>query len=466
MPPSDIAPTAGIDRSVLSSYVPAVVQRLVADLDGPIEEPRLEPIPGALLFADVSGFTALTERLAAAGAAGTETLTRVLNDYFGGLIARIAHHRGDVLKFAGDALVVSFPEEDGGAADAVLRAGACALDIQSALAGHRSDEGIPLSLKLAVSSGRVACAYLGGVWGRWEMIVVGPPLSAAGQAADHCEPGAVVLSPEAWRLAEDQCTGVPIGDGAVRLERVDHPPAPPPQQSVELSETAARAAWTFLPGAIRARLQAGQGHWLAELRRITVIFARLPGHAGDVSLEKSQQLMTRLQRLVYSVEGSVNKISADDKGLSFVAVLGMPPLAHEDDPRRSVRLALAMASAMTDSGFAPWIGVATGRAFCGVVSSELRCEYTMLGDVVNLAARLMVASNGGVLCDAATRDGAAEYTASNPSRLWRSRVRPSRCRRSSRAARRTGRWGRPAGTPDPSSAGKRSSPPSPIASMS
>ena len=48
------------------------------------------------------------------------------------------------------------------------------------------------------------------------------------------------------------------------------------------------------------------------------------------------------------------------------------------------------------------MGVASGRAFCGIVGTEERCEYTLIGDVVNVAARLAHAANGGVLVDRTT----------------------------------------------------------------
>ena len=63
----------------------------------------------AVLFADISGFTALSERLAAKGADGVEELTQILNAYFGRLIEVIVDHGGDVVKFAGDALLAFWP---------------------------------------------------------------------------------------------------------------------------------------------------------------------------------------------------------------------------------------------------------------------------------------------------------------------------------------------------------------------
>lgn len=403
--------------AVLASYVPVVVQNRMFELGGGLQQARIDVLRGALLFADVSGFTALTERLAARGPAGIELLVRRLNGYFGSLIDVILAYGGDVLKFAGDALVVVFNEAEGQEHKAVLRAAACSLAIQKAVAAEReSEDGLVLSLKVAVAVGKLACAFLGGVRGRWEMVVYGPPLLDAGNAAGKCEPGAVVLSASAWTQIASEAVAEPLGDGVMRLRQTQREPERAPLPLPELSGKAAQAAWSFVPYAIRAKLNSGQGDWLAELRKITVIFVTLPGHASDVALSQTQELMTRLQQLVYRVEGSVNKISVDDKGLSLIAVLGMPPLSHEDDPRRGLLLALEMHDLMVQLKFTPSIGVTTGRAFCGVIGNVRRREYTMIGDIVNLSARLMVASAGSVLCDQATRDGAVEHFEFEPTK--------------------------------------------------
>lgn len=411
-PPVPVSPApGGLPDGALASYVPAVVLERIHALGGALREARVDTLHGTLLFADISGFTALTERLAARGPVGVETLVRRLNAYFGALIEVLLAHGGDVLKFAGDALVVLFPAAGAdGATAAVQRAACCGLAAQQALVSQREDaEGMVLSLKIAIASGNLACAFLGGERGRWEMVVFGSPLLEAGRISGHCEPGAVVVGPSSWRALGAQALGVEVGPEVHRLTALRERPAVAPLAAPALTGEAARAAWSFVPYAIRARLSGGQGDWLAESRRITVIFVTLPGHASDTSLERTQELMLKLQQLVYRVEGSVNKISVDDKGLSLIAVLGMPPLSHEDDPRRGLTLALDMHDLMVALKFTPSIGVTTGRAFCGVIGNVRRREYTMIGDIVNLSARLMVASAGGVLCDQATREGAGAH---------------------------------------------------------
>lgn len=87
----------------LPAYVPRLLRsRLATDTAGGAFELRFE---AAVVFADISGFTALAERLAREGPSGAEALSRVLNACFGRLVDVVAQHGGDVLKFAGDALL-------------------------------------------------------------------------------------------------------------------------------------------------------------------------------------------------------------------------------------------------------------------------------------------------------------------------------------------------------------------------
>jgi class 3 adenylate cyclase len=69
---------------------------------------------GCLLFSDVSGFTALSERLAVMGPKGAEHLTEVINRYFTEMIDILTRSNGTLLKFAGDATLVFFSEQKNG----------------------------------------------------------------------------------------------------------------------------------------------------------------------------------------------------------------------------------------------------------------------------------------------------------------------------------------------------------------
>ena len=120
-----------VPLETLISYVPRRLLRRFVPGGARGSEPGYEAFRGPLLFADISGFTDLTERLARKGPAGTEELTSILNSYFGRLLDLISDHGGDTLKMAGDGLVVAWeaetPEQ---VREAVIRAVQCAQEIQ------------------------------------------------------------------------------------------------------------------------------------------------------------------------------------------------------------------------------------------------------------------------------------------------------------------------------------------------
>jgi class 3 adenylate cyclase/tetratricopeptide (TPR) repeat protein len=389
----------------LASYVPVLIQRRFGASVPSRTEPVLDHFAAAVLFADITGFTALTERLAAHGPAGAEELTRLLNAYFDQLITLILAHGGDILKFAGDAQIAVWPvtvDED--LTVVTLRAAQCALAVQQALNNYKVAENIHLSMRVGIAAGDVVTMHVGGVRERWELLIAGPPLEQVGSAEHQAKPGDVVVSAEAWARVRGACTGIELEHGAVRLVAV-RKPVPSYQLTAPLSAAMSEAAlWAYIPGAIRARLAAGQTGWLAELRRVTVLFVNLPGLRPTMAgaLARTQEVMQALQTALYHYEGSINKLSVDEKGITLVAALGLPPLFHEDDAVRGVQAAQAMQTRLRDLGLHPAIGITTGRAYCGEIGNIRRREYTLIGAIVNLAARLMQAAPDDILCDTAT----------------------------------------------------------------
>ncbi len=396
---------------MLRCYVPKFLASRFLARPAPLDAPGMERFRSAVLFADISGFTPLAERLAQRGPAGAEDLSGLLTAYFGQLTALIAAHTGEVITFAGDGLLAAWPAAGDDLSAPTWRAGQCALAVQAALHNYEVGSGLRLSLRIGVAAGEVMALHIGGVGGRWQLLLAGAPLIQASRAEQRASPGEVVLSPEAWELAHDNCQGQVLPGGYLRLTTADAcgiPPAPsrPPEEPGE-------AALAYVPEVVRTRLAAGQGEWLAELRRVTLFFLNLldvdPG-ATDL-LEPLQLAMAVVQPILQQYEGSLKEVIVDDKGLTLVAVFGLPPLAHEDDPARAARAALVTQRALGELGMRCAIGLATGRAFCGAVGSDLHREYGTIGEVMNLAARLMQAAPDTILCDGATYRAARSHLA-------------------------------------------------------
>jgi len=98
-------------------------------------------------------------------------------------------------------------------------------------------------------------------------------------------------------------------------------------------------------------------------------------------LQLIQNTVITLQKCVYSLEGSLNKLVMDDKGSTLICVWGLSPLSHDDDAIRAVLCALNMRKQlMKEVKCACNIGIATGVVFAGVVgTSGSRKEFSVIG---------------------------------------------------------------------------------------
>jgi class 3 adenylate cyclase/tetratricopeptide (TPR) repeat protein len=388
--------------NVLAGFVPAAVLRRYGAADQLPPDAQAEAIRGAVLFADISGFTPLAERLGGRGGRGAEELTEILNLVFGHLITSIDRHGGEVLKFAGDALLAVWEDPD--TAAATLRAAACGLELHRVARAAASEAGVELTLRIGIGAGPLELLYVVGDGDRRECLATGSPLDQMAVAEHQARVGDTVLSAQAWAGVASRATGSPLGEGCVRVREVQEPPLRPSSRK-EAAKPQAEALSPFVSRAVRERVAAGQSDWLSELRRVTVLFLCLQMGEGE-TLASTQAAFERITEVFHRYQATVDKLSVDDKGLIALVALGLPPLSHPDDPERAVMAALELREALAAQGLGCRIGIATGRVFCGVVGSALRREYTVIGDTVNLAARLMQQAADGILCDQSTHDAA------------------------------------------------------------
>jgi class 3 adenylate cyclase len=404
----------------ITSYLPAsILSYLLDHSEGPFNPPLRQTYRTCVLFADVSGFTALCEAMAAKGPSGDEYLAKHLNSYFELLLRTMSSQGGDVFKFAGDAILVLWPPSLGDLKTTARRATQCAFEIKEKLQKVNVGDNIVLSVKVGVGVGEVNILHCGGVFGRMEYIATGQPLVQAFAAEHHAKLGDVVLAPEVWELVKDYSTAEVSESGAILLDikekiRKVNIFRTTPQLSQIPSAEVIRNVSKYVPSAVLPFIPHHEEKWAGELRRITVLFVNLSlqdigigvdKHISDQDVSFIQQVLESVQLAVYRYEGSLNKFLMDDKGSTLIAVFGLPPLAHEDDGVRGVLSSLAICAKLHELNLRPSIGVSTGNAFCGVVGNRRR-EYTVLGDFVNLAARLMqhaTKQGGGIVCDSSTQ---------------------------------------------------------------
>lgn len=398
----------------LQSYVPEPIVQALAHGRVPTQAPEQETWHAAVLLVDISGFTALTEQLAMRGPVGAEELSRILNTLFDHIIQLVTAQGGQIVQFVGDALIVVWPAADAptvqmALATATQRALQCALLLEKQLNGYTAQPQMKLYLKTIAGAGEVMATGVGGLRDRWQYLMTGPAVAQISRAGPLAAPGTVIVSPEAWRLVQDRGQGEMLPGGAVRLQSMaDIRPSPTPtyQLPPETEPHLRRYVFHF----VQDHLPASRHGWLAELRRLTILFLNVNlEYNAPPALALLQRAVTAVQEILYRYEGHWTRIVVDEKGTTLLMVLGLPPYTHENDPLRGIQVALALNPVFTSLGINGTIGITTGRVFCGEQGNTRRREYTFLGNVVNLAARLMNAARpfsqgAGItaLCDQAT----------------------------------------------------------------
>ncbi len=158
----------------------------------------------------------------------------------------------------------------------------------------------------------------------------------------------------------------------------------------------------YLPPEMLSKLEAArrQGGMAGERRVITMLFCDVKGStaaAEQVDPEIWTEIMNgafeRMIRPIYQYEGTVPRLMGD----AILAFFGAP-VAHEDDPQRAVMAGLAIQAGMRPYAdemrrtygldFGLRVGINTGLVVVGEIGSDLRMEYTAIGDAINLAARM------------------------------------------------------------------------------
>jgi class 3 adenylate cyclase/tetratricopeptide (TPR) repeat protein len=393
---------------VLPGHVAARVLRRAPEAQAGVRR-RLDAVVLAL---DVDGFTAASERLAGEGAAGTERMRDALNEAFGTMLATVARHGGHVLQFRGDALTALFPTGAGSHAGAARRGAACAL----ALAGpHATGGGVPLSVRAALAHGPVRSVVAGDPAQRLLVVTTGTVLRRCAAGEGHAPHGAVVAD-AALADVPGLELGRAVGGGFRHVAAVRAVRARASRAAHDAPADAARAA-VFLPPVVADRLAAGRRALVDEHRPVTVVV--IGGLADDRPAAATAAGVAEIVRIALGLGGHVLQADVDGRGLRCLVVFGAP-IGREDDAARAVACAAELAALHPEGG----LGIASGTAFCGLVGGPIRLDYTVLGDVVNVAARLAArAGPGRGLVAETTAAQAGDAAAFGPLRRLRLRGR-------------------------------------------
>jgi class 3 adenylate cyclase/tetratricopeptide (TPR) repeat protein len=335
---------------------------------------------GSLLFFDVSGFTPLTERLATRGKAGGEELTDLLTMVFTRLLGAAERFGGDTLKFGGDALLLLFAGP--GHAE---RASAAAWEMQAAMRAYRrlrtSAGTVALGASTGIASGPVH-AFLVGEEFR-TLVVAGPTTSRTLAMEKAAEPGEILLAPETAGALEGRALGEDRAGGRrlrSRPQAAETGPAP----------SGAADPRDGLPVALRPYLRHTTD---GEHRQAVIAFLQFRGVDELLADEGPDAAAAALHELMADVQAACDRngvtfLDTDaDLGAGKVFLASGAPVSSAEDEDRMLHALREVVG--RPRRLAVRAGANRGRAFAVHLGAPQRRCYTTMGDVTNLAARVM-----------------------------------------------------------------------------
>lgn len=347
-------------------------------------------IEGTFLFVDVSGFTALSERLAKRGAVGAEELTDVISTSFTELLAVAYAEGASLLKFGGDALLLLFDDDDH-----TRRACHAALRMRSTMRRvgrvESSVGNVRLRMSVGIHTGELHLFRVGR--SHKELIVCGPAASETVTMEGTAGAGEIVVSGAVASRIDASLVGSAKGAGWLLRDRRIDAPADSYPPAIDPGAEASDA----VPVGLREHLRAGSAE--SEHRQASIAFLHYDGTDELLRTEGPQAVADALDELVSDVQAAV-----EDQGVTFLAsdidhdggkiiLVGGVPRALGDDEGRMLRAVRSIADG--SRRLAVRIGVNRGPIFAGEVGPAYRRTYTVMGDAVNLAARLMAKAEPG-----------------------------------------------------------------------
>ncbi len=335
-----------------------------------------------MVLVDVSGFTSMSERLARHGKVGAEEVTEVIGTTFDRLTAAAYAFGATLLKFGGDALLL-FCRGDAHH----LRACAAAVQMRQTLrdvgAFHTTAGQVALRMSVGVHSGAFDFFMIGG--SHRELMIAGPAATETTRLEGVAEAGQIVISAATAALLPRRVVGRELNGGYLLAGRVDAVRAEtkPAPSKVDLVQ--------FIPTALREPLLSGEME--PEHRPAVVAFIRfsefdeLVANSGPEQAAASLDLVTRAVQVACDAR-EVTFLSTDIAagGGKFILTSGVPQATGYD----AEQMLLALNDITSTQLELPvHIGVNWGPVFTGAVVLRYRRTYTVMGDTVNLAARLM-----------------------------------------------------------------------------
>ena len=371
---------------VLKPYVP----RLLIEWVRESPDLRYRPVDGSLVFVDISGFTALTEKLARRGRIGAELMRDTLDGVFRALLDEAYDWGAGLLKWGGDALLLLFdgPEHP-------ERAARAAWEMQGTIdrVGRLRVGGgtVTLRMSIGIATGTVEFFTAGSV--HRELLVAGPIATETVTIEAIADAGEIGLSRALARRLDPSCVG-PAKEQALLLVA---PPNVERERAPDVGAVRGLDVASCIPIAARAHVLLERSE--PEHRTITAAFidlmetdALLAQLGPDAFAGALDERIRAIQEAALRYDVPFYETDIGKGSIKALLTAGAPSSTGHDEEQ----MLRVLAEVMEQPGVIPVrIGVNTGKVFTGDFGPSYRRAYRVFGDAINTAARVMSRAEAG-----------------------------------------------------------------------
>lgn len=357
---------------------------------------------GYSIFLDISGFTSMTERLMKEGKTGAEVISNILDDVFSPIVDSIHSNNGFVASFLGDAINAIFFENS---SESVIT---CLNDIKNIMKSkkiQRTNFGnFRLSAKIGVSFGNI-CWGISGTDNHKSYYFTGEAIDKSIENEKNCKKMQIVTDKQTLINISKFIKSQKIQEikKEIRNERFDK------KDRLHNIKEEIKKEFYSIDEIVKIKKEKEENeqvfitsniikiffpdelikyNYKGEFREIVSVFISIKNQENHNKIDK---IIKTIISKTDDFQGYFNKIDFTDKGFTAVIFFGFP-IAYEDNIKRALNYILSIKNELTSEIRA---GITFGTAFSGLIGNNTRCEYTCLGDIVNLSARLMSKARSG-----------------------------------------------------------------------
>lgn len=339
-----------------------------------LENETAGKLNGTAMFVDVVGFTSMTQDLIEHGKAGAEVLSEVIYQIFEPIIDSVYIGDGWIISFEGDALTAVFPDSD---RESAIRS-ACEIQrLLNQITLNTEYGEFPLQIRIGLSSGEIEWSIIESE-SQNTFYFRGSAIDKCSQCEHQAEPGEIIIDKDLKNEIKESIRAEKKNEKYYLIKNFKEKEKRVPSfKSVKIDESVISQ---FIPEAILNLRELG------EFRNIVSLFISF---SGDGNLD---EFIKNIIKKVHRYGGYFNKVVFGDKGGIMLIIFGAPT-AIEKSALRASDFALHLISSSED--FNIRMGITSGVVYAGMVGGGNRMEYTVLGEVVNLSARLALKASPG-----------------------------------------------------------------------